>query len=367
MPFLRLVLPSFAGVVALASAARAAVAATGIESVTRLTAAPALYERVDFVITLTGQWEDPYRSAEAQLDLELVAPSGRAVKVPSYFERGASGATSVWHTRFAPARNRHLPRPLRFPEPRSRTESAPFDFTVAPSAAKGFLHLANAWTFRFDNGAPFRGIGENLCWESRSFDDSHHFKSLHENQRYNYEYLVGMLAANGGTFFRTWMCQWNLPLEWKQVTDTVRYTDDPGHFNASAIQRLDQLVELAAMTDTYFMLALDPHGSLLGSGWAANPYNRQERRACGHAGGILHPPAARAQYQDRLRYLVARWGYSPHLAIWEFFNEMDNAMYGQKPARIPDEVVTAWHTEMSAYLRALDPVRPHHHHQHLAS
>ena len=355
MPFLRLVLPSFAGVVALASAARAAVAATGIESVTRLTAAPALYERVDFVITLTGQWEDPYRSAEAQLDLELVAPSGRAVKVPSYFERGGSGATSVWRTRFAPRETGIYRGRYVFVNQGRRTESAPFDFTVAPSASRGFLHPANAWTFRFDNGAPFRGIGENLCWESRSFDDSRHFKSLHENQRYNYEYLVGTLAANGGTFFRTWMCQWNLPLEWKKVGDTVRYTDDPGHFNASAIRRLDQLVELAATTDTYFMLALDPHGSLLGSGWADNPYNRKNGGPAATPAEFFTHPAARAQYQDRLRYLVARWGYSPHLAIWEFFNEMDNAMYGQKPARIPDEVVTAWHTEMSAYLRELDP------------
>src|SRR5688572_7062821 len=275
MQFLRLVLPPFAGVVALASAARAAVGTASIETVTRLTAAPALYERVDFVITLTGEWADPHRSAEARLDLELVAPSGRAVIVPSYFERGASGSTSVWQTRFAPQETGTYRGRYVFLNHGQRIESTPLDFTVATSAAKGFLHLANAWTFRFDNGTPFRGIGENLCWESRSFDDSRHFKSLHENQRYNYEYLVGTLAANGGTFFRTWMCQWNLPLEWKQVTDTVRYTDDPGHFNASAIQRLDQLVELAAMTDTYFMLALDPHGSLLGSGWEANPYNRK--------------------------------------------------------------------------------------------
>ena len=356
MQLLRHVFAPVASVVALASGARAATpVTTGVESVTRLTAAPALYERVDFVVTLTGEWQDPYRSADVRLDLELTAPSGRTLVVPAFFERGPSGATSVWLTRFAPRETGAYRGRYVLTNRGARRESAPLDFTVAPSAAKGFLHLASPWTFRFDNGAPFRGLGENLCWESRSFDDSHHFKSLHENQRYNYEYLVGTLAASGGNFFRTWMCQWNLPLEWKQVTDTVRYTDDPGHFNASAMRRLDQLVELAAATDTYFMLALDPHGSLLGDGWAANPYNQKNGGPAATAAEFFSQPAARAQYQDRLRYLVARWGYSPHLAIWEFFNEMDNAMYGQKPARIPDEVVTAWHTEMSAYLKALDP------------
>lgn len=355
MHLLRHAFAPFASVVALASGARAATTAIGVESVTCLTASPALYERVDFVVTLTGEWQDPYRSAEVRLDLELTAPSGRTLVVPAYFERGASGATSVWHTRFAPRETGTYRGRYAFVNQGARRESEPVTFVVAPSNAKGFLHLASPWTFRFDNGEPYRGIGENLCWESRSFDDSHHFKSLHENQRYNYEYLLGTLRASGGTFFRTWMCQWNLPLEWKQVTDTVRYTDDPGHFNASAMQRLDQLVELAATTDTYFMLALDPHGSLLGDGWAANPYNKKNGGPAATAAEFFTQPAARAQYQDRLRYLVARWGYSPHLAIWEFFNEMDNAMYGQKPSRIPDEVVTAWHAEMSAYLKAVDP------------
>jgi hypothetical protein len=194
-----------------------------------------------------------------------------------------------------------------------------------------------------------------LCWESRSFDDSRHFKSLHENQRYNYEYLVGTLKANGGNFFRTWMCPWNLPLEWKQPLDTARYRDDPGHFNASAIQRMDELIELAHATDTYFMLALDAHGSLLGHGWDASSYNMKNGGPCATPADFFTNPEARSQYQDRLRYLVARWGYSPHLAVWEFFNEVDNAMYAQKPARIPDEPVMQWHREMSEYLKRIDP------------
>ena len=54
--------------------------------------------------------------------------------------------------------------------------------------------------------------------------------------------------------------------------------------------------------------------------------------------------------------MVARYGYSPSIGAWEFFNEIDNVMYHGKPEdRIPDEVITDWHTEMSAYLKSIDP------------
>jgi hypothetical protein len=237
----------------------------------------------------------------------------------------------------------------------ARQAPVPVAFAVAASGARGFLHAAGPWMFRFDNGEPFRGIGENLCWEARSSDDSKFFKALNEDPRFNYEYLLGRLSASGGTFFRTWMCPWNLPLEWHHVVDTNRYTDDPARFNASAIRRMDELVDLAGSTDTYFMLTIDPHGAFLGRGWDLNSYNRANGGPVATPTEFFTDPVAKARYRDKLRYLVARWGWSPHLAVWVFFNEIDNAMYGQQPARIPDDVIARWHAEMSAYLKAVDP------------
>lgn len=355
MSFLRHFLALLVAVITAATPTRASAAALGIDSVTRLTAAPALYGRVDFTVMLTGTWEDPYNADEIRLDLELTAPSGKCIVVPGFFERGTSGASSVWRARFAPRESGDYRGRFAVTN-RGEVREAPVPtFRVKPTAARGFLQIANAWTFRFDNGEYFRGIGENLGWESRASDDSRHFKELHESQRYHYEYLLATLGSHGGNFFRTWMCPWNLPLEWKQVIDTHRYTDDTARFNASAIQRMDQLVEIAEETDTYFMLALDAHGSLLGHGWENNPYNQRNGGPAATPAEFFTHPLARRMYRDRLRYLVARWGYNPHLAVWEFFNEVDNAMHAPGTATIPDSSVTAWHAEMSAYLRGLDP------------
>jgi hypothetical protein len=345
---------SLLAVLALSPALRAA----SVDRVTRLTAAPQQHARVDFVVVLQATWTDPFAAAEVRLDLELTEPSGRATVVPGYYEEGASGAASVWRVRYTPRQ----PGPHRgrmvLTTPGGRSESAPVEFTAAAAApgARGFLRAGDPWCLRFDDGTPFRGLGENLGWESRSPDDSRHFKALHEEPRFNYGYLLGRLGSAGGNFFRTWMCPWNLPLEWPRVTETRRYADHPGsRFNPDAIARMDALVEMAEASGTYVMLALDAHIAFMGRHWDLNPYNRKNGGPAATPMDFFTDPTARARYRDRLRYLVARWGYSPHLAVWEFFNEIDHVVHDRKPDPIPDAVITAWHAEMGAELRRLDP------------
>ena len=325
-----------------------------IESAKRLTLHPNQYGRVDYVIMLTADWTNsPYRAEEIRLDLELSAPSGSRLTVPAYYERGRSGALSTWRLRFTPIEAGDYSGTFVLLNGTNRSGIA-VKFPVAASNGKGFLHPGNAWTFRFDNGEPFRGIGENIGWESRSRDDSQFFRELQESPRYNYEYLLGTLAEHGGNFFRTWMCPWNLPLEWKKVGNESRYADDENYFNASAIRRMDQLVDLAEALDLRIMLTLNNSGDFQGRSWERNNYNIKNGGFAAMPQEFFTNPQAKAQYKDRLRYLVARWGYSPHIAAWEFFNEIDNLMYGL-PQRIPDDVITAWHTEMSAYLKSIDP------------
>ncbi|HVU27449.1 MAG TPA: cellulase family glycosylhydrolase [Verrucomicrobiae bacterium] len=310
---------------------------------------------MDFAVQLVAQWTNsPYRVEETRLDLDLVSPSGIAVTVPAYFETGKSGAPSVWKTRFTPVETGKYAGNFKLINGDKTDISSNLSFVVATSNGKGFLHTANDWTFRFDNGEPFRGIGENIAWESRSRDDSKFFRDLNENPRYNYPYLLEKLATNEGNFFRTWMCPWNLPLEWKTVANTNRYANDDDYFNASAMQQMDRLMDLADSLDVYMMLTLDNSGDFLGREWQRNNYNVRNGGPVATAQEFFTNPTAKAQYKDRLRYLVARWGYDPHIAAWEFFNEIDNLMYGL-PQRIPDEIITSWTKEMSDYLKSIDP------------
>lgn len=315
------------------------------------------YLKAEWNISLNTTFEDPFDMNEISLDMLLTSPSGKKIVLPCYFESGSSGKESLWKARFTPREKGvysfkfELKKDLKIV-----FATAPMAFNAKPSKARGFLSTNNLWSFQYDTGQIFRGIGMNICWESRDSDDSRFFKQLHEDKRFNYEYMIKKLASNGGNFFRTWMIYWNLPVDWKKVQNNSRYQDSDSHFNESGLKRIDELVELCDSLGIHFMLALESHVGLMGSGWETSNYNIENGGSARTPSEFFSLPAARAQYKNKLRLMVARYGYSPSIACWEFFNEVDNAMYNGGPSeQISPEIVTDWHNEMSTFLKTTDP------------
>jgi len=328
-----------------------------IEAVTLLTARPEQHAPVSLDVLLRGEWTSPYRATEVALDLKLTSPGGHKITWPGYHVEGAARDVSTWRVRCA------LPEPglyqgeVVLSENGRPAASQPIALKVAASGRRGFLRTAGTWVLRYDNGEPFRGVGQNICWEYRDNDDSRYFRELHQSPRYHYEYMLGKLAASGGNFFRTWMCAWNLPLEWRGTVNTDRYVLSPdGPYNESAARRMDELVALCDSLGLHMMLTLDTAGSFMGGDWELNAYNTRHGGPARNAEEFFSSPSSKERYRDRLRYLVARWGHSPSVAVWEFFNEVDNLMHGVEP-RIQDARVVAWHAEMSAFLKEIDPLQ----------
>jgi len=315
------------------------------------------YQKAEWNISLKTTFENPFDMNEISLDMVLTAPSGKKLALPCYFETGTSGNESLWKARFTPLEKGKYSYRFELKKASAEVSSSPINtFNAKVSKAKGFLNLNNLWTLKYDNGTLFRGIGENICWESRDDDDSKYFKKLHEDKRFNYNYMLKKLAANGGNFFRTWMIYWNLPVDWKKVQNNSRYTNSDSYYNESGMQRMDELVQLCDSLGIHMMLALESHVSLMGSGWETSNYNLANGGSAKTPTEFFALPAARAQYKNKLRLMVARYGYSPSIGAWEFFNEVDNAMYNGGPDnQIPAEVVTDWHNEMSTFLKTIDP------------
>lgn len=308
-----------------------------INSVKRTSGDISQFERADFSIQLTGNWTNPYLQEEISLDMLLLAPNGEKLILPCFYVSGKSGETSDWAARFTPQQAGKYQYEFRLSENgKEISRSEKFNFNSKSSDLKGFLHTKNNWVLQFDNGQPFRGIAENLCWESRANDDSRFFKELHQQERFNYDYLIPLFAKNGGNFCRVWMCSWNFPIDRKDHFNNNRYTASDEYFNPSAVQRLDHFVELCKKEDVYVMLCLGQ-----GDVSADNDFFISD--------------VAKAKYKNRLRYIVARWGYSPNIGMWEFFNEIDNIQFRHQNSPIPAADIVGWHTEMASYLKSIDP------------
>jgi len=291
------------------------------------------------------------------LDMVIGTPSGKKLVLPCYFEKGESGQETMWKARFTPREKGSYTYHFEWKEKQNLVQTTePKTIDVQATKGKGFLLVNNLWTLRYDNGELFRGIGENICWESRDTDDSKYFQKLHEDKRFNYDYMLKKLAANGGNFFRVWMIYWNLPVDWKTVSNNSRYQNTTSPYNESGMKRMDHLVQLCDSLGIHMMLALESHVGYMGDGWKMSSYNVANGGSAKTPLEFFTLPEAKQQYKNKLRLMVARYGYSPAIGAWEFFNEIDNAMYHGKPEeRIPDTVIKQWHDEMSSYLKSIDP------------
>lgn len=316
-----------------------------VKKATVLTKNPALYERVDIDINLVAKWENPYLQEDVALDMYITSPSGKQLVLPCYYESGKSGEKSLWKARFTPQETGKYSYNLKIRKGDNvLSTSKAYAFKVAPSDKKGILHPKDFWVFQYDNGQPFRGVAENICWESRASDDSKFFKELHEQSKYNYDYMLTEFAKNGGNFFRTWMCSWNLPIDWKKGFNNRRYTPSDEYYNPSALARMDHMINLCDSLDLHIMLTLGQGASGVREGGFATS-----------SADFFVNPKAKERYKNRLRYIVARWGYSPAIGAWEFFNEVDNVQFNNRPNPIKAQDIVDWHDEMSTYLKQLDP------------
>ncbi|MCR4921504.1 MAG: DUF5060 domain-containing protein [Bacteroidaceae bacterium] len=300
----------------------------------------ALYGLVECEVTLTGNWSNPWLQEEAALDMFLTAPSGKQIVVPCFYKSGQSGSPSLWGARFTPQECGQYKYHFCYTErgqTASQSDEAVLRVGWAKSTSHGILHPNDHWTFRYDDGTLFRGVGENICWESRTSDDSKFFKQLHEQrERFSYDAMLKKFAQNGGNFVRIWMCSWNFPIDRQRHFNNFRYTETDQYMNPSAIEQLDNTIFLAERLGLAVMLCMGP-GDV--------PTNHD----------FFVSPQAKMRYKNRLRYIVARWGYSPSIGAWEFFNEIDNIQFRDSNNPIPAADIVTWHREMAHYLKELDP------------
>jgi hypothetical protein len=315
------------------------------------TSAPEQYAKAEWVVTTDGNFSNPFDSREVALDMLIESPSGKELVLPCFYET-KTGKVNFWKARFTPqeAGLYRYKFKLTF-KGKKNNVSKQHTLTALPSNGDGILHPGDFWTFRFDSGKPFRGIGENIGWESRSF----------EKEKWTYDHFLPALSASGANFFRTWMCPWNLPVAWKKIHHSNRYSNSDSYFNESGIKKMDQLVRMCDSLRLHFMVSIDAHGALIpDGGWKGNNHNKVNGGPAATPEDFFTDSESKAMYKNRLRYLIARWGYSPAIAAWEFFNEIDNAVFTPTPhdsVLIDHKIITQWHDEMSTYLRNNDPYK----------
>ncbi len=284
------------------------------------------------------------------IDLCVAFANGVAapISVPAFWDGAAGG----WKVRFTPRTVGAWRATALVTVLGQRLSSATIALDViAPNrqppkpthlSADGFIHIhpnnARYLAIETATGEPrtFFPIGLNLGW-AHSVDSTLR----------DYERWFDALQANGGNTARLWMSSWAFGLEWDDtgLGDYTRRLD--------RARLLDRVIEMAEARGIYLIVVLINHGAFSSDTnpeWAHNPYNAANGGPCATPAQFMTDPQAREFFKRRLRYIAARWAYSPNLLAWEWWNEVELT-------RIETAALKPWLQEMGATLRQFDPYR----------
>ncbi len=311
----------------------------------------------------------------------FTAPSGVQVTVPAYWTEGyvvtpGSGITysegydlvplsppaaGQWRVRFSPDEVGSYSYTIRAqdkqPPGQTTVVSAPLTFSAAASAAKGQVELdpRDDRFLRHADGTPYLPMGHNVAFQQGApdgRDGEHYVQPLFES-----------MAAAGQNWTRIWMTDFNRnALEWSFGHWAGWYTG-VGQYAGQSAFRIERQLDIAEQYGLQVQLVINDHGQVSSRGadrWSENPYNaaRGGPVPAANPEQFFTNPSARELFKQRLRYLVARYGAYRNLLAWELFNEVQfTGSDTNNPftsAAVRDSIV-AWHAEMAAYLRSIDP------------
>jgi len=337
----------------------------------------ALYERVILRPVITNHYSNPFDSDEIKVDAEVVSPSGKKWLVPGFYIQPYDGkivngkekieikGKSEWQVRLSfsePGKHKikvttkdkkgirtlgtaslHVSRTSQCGNssklPSFNKEGCPKGGVVS----SGFIrrHKTDHRYFVDDSGMTFYPLGANVCWGS--WDGRGVFAFDTWLQRY---------AEQGCNFYRLFLspawCNFSL-----RSHDSGFYK-----FDQKNAWKIDHVLELAEKLDMRVMFAIDSFNSISTS---KKFYGMFDTSPCNAKNGgpvekpidyFTIPQAQKANY-NRLRYLVARYGYSPALFAWELWNEVDgNDAFRTKNG---PKIIADWHRDTARDLRKLDP------------
>lgn len=290
------------------------------------------YESLEITLKTDAQFSNPYDARDVRLQALFTAPDGKTINVPGFWDGEQS-----WRVRFTPWIEGEWTYALVITD--LRTESAPStgSFTVSPSELHGWLQVGSWVDPEYSphylvthDGAPFYGVGHcdplNILADGFDVDAG---VGLFDN----------MLAA--GENYVVW---WPL------------YTMSPlssgyNNYSVSNMKLIDLVVKDAQKKGVYLVFTVWDHPELRAKGhaWGTGNWPRNGFSQLGTIEAFFTDEEMWAWQENFYRYLIARWGYSPAIGMWQTVSEINGTnAYDQ---------TDDWHARVNQYFIDNDPYR----------
>lgn len=305
--------------------------------------------RITLEVDLTATYRNPFDSRQIRLEAEVTSDVTKPFTVPGFLYQpcqrelvnGREKVTPTGPPRWQIRLSAPLPGTYRVivtAVDQTNTASAPpLSFEATPADVRGMIRRTKSDHRYFvdSRGTSFFPVGANVCWGGGP-------------GTYSYDTWLPKYAAAGCNFYRIWLAP-----EWFTAALRTRAAGFDG-IDLSNAWKLDHIVEESEQLGLTMMFCIDSFNTLRSKqrqhgSWEDTPYPKAMGGPLDQPLEYFTNPECHQANLDRLRYLVARWGYSPAVFAWEFWNEVD-IIDGYH-----SETISKWHREMANALRAMDP------------
>ncbi len=290
------------------------------------------YESLEMTLDVTAAYSNPYDAREVTLDGIFTAPDGSEMSVPGFWD-----GEEAWRLRFTPSQAGEWRYQLLLTDANGISLPAEGTFTVTPSNHHGWLQAGN-WVnpdysghyLVYHDGTPFYGLGHadalNILMDGFDIEDG-----------------VGLfndMVAAGENYVVWWPLYSASPVN-------NSYND----YSVANLNLIDAIVKDAQTKGIFLIFTIWDHPQLRDDthewdtgNWGSNGFNKLTDLE-----SFFVDEEAWAWQENLYRYIIARWGHSTAVGMWQTVTEINgtNAYEQTNP----------WHEKVNAYFVAHDPYR----------
>jgi hypothetical protein len=300
------------------------------------------YERIELSVTLKAHYTNPYDLRQVSLDGIFTAPDGKEWKVPGFWDGEAA-----WVVRFTPSQVGEWSYSLTVRDKRGVSQPYEGKFPVTASDRHGWLQAGN-WVdpaysghyLVYQDGTPFYGVG--FCNAFNIASD-------------------GVSADQGMGLFNKMKQDSANYVVWWPLYNISPIAGSYQEYSLGSLKMIDMVVADAQRKGVFLVFTVWDHPELRddkhynfrypnekdkwGTGnWARNGFNQ-----LGDLQSFFTSAEAWAWQENFYRYMIARWGYSPAIGMWQTVAEINGTdAYQQEDP---------WHKKVNDYFVANDPYR----------
>ena len=302
------------------------VSAAQINSVSENTDPVKLYEKFELTINLTANYTNPFDPDDIDLWASFTSPTAiQWTRVNGFWDG------NEWKIRFAADEIGIWSYTVYLDDGSGQVSSNSMNFEIIKSEHHGWLRVSddNPHYLEYSDGTSFYGTGQCRAWDLPSVPDIFTDMKSHKMNILHY-----------------WMPSWDNIL----VTDATGYNQ----YDMAHASNLDGIIENSEQNGIALMLTIWNHDELRGAGhpWPRHYFDEYNPfRNLTTANGFFTDNTSWV-YQEKLyRYIIARWGYSHAIGLWQTVCEID----GTSNSENNDAVTDPWHQSINNYFKQNDP------------